>query len=195
MKKALLLTSGIITLFTSCQSSGENNYDSNGIDSIALSAIDEESLVKNITTLSSDSFMGRKPFTKGDTLAVEYIENQFKELGLSPANGDSYFQEVPMVSVSSIPTNDELVFKGKSGDLSVKYLDDYVIGSKRTQKNITIDDAELVFVGFGNVAPEFKWNDYKDVDVKGKTVVAIVSDTGRYEQNLSKEVTTTYNGS
>lgn len=194
MKKALLLTSGIITLFTSCQSSGENNYDSNGIDSIALSAIDEESLVKNITTLSSDSFMGRKPFTKGDTLAVEYIENQFKELGLSPANGDSYFQEVPMVSVSSIPTNDELVFKGKSGDLSVKYLDDYVIGSKRTQKNITIDDSELVFVGFGIVAPEFNWNDYKDVDVKGKTVVAMVSDPGKYDQNLFKADTMTYYG-
>ena len=195
MKKALLLTLATIALLASCRSTGNNVYDSSTVDSTALAAIEKASLVKNITTLSSDDFLGRKPFTKGDTLTVRYIENQFKSLGLAPGNGDSYFQEVPMVSINSSPKRKILTFTGKSNQqLSIHHLDDYVIGSKRLKENITVEDSELVFVGFGIIAPEFGWNDYKGLDVKGKTVVAMVSDSGKYDKNLFKADTMTYYG-
>lgn len=195
MKKALLLNLATIALLASCRSTGNNVYDSSTVDSTALAAIEKASLVKNITTLSSDDFLGRKPFTKGDTLTVRYIENQFKSLGLAPGNGDSYFQEVPMVSINSSPKRKILTFTGKSNQqLSIHHLDDYVIGSKRLKENITVDDSELVFVGFGIIAPEFGWNDYKGLDVKGKTVVAMVSDPGKYDKNLFKADTMTYYG-
>lgn len=195
MKKALLLTLATIALLASCRSTGNNVYDSSTVDSTALAAIEKASLVKNITTLSSDDFLGRKPFTKGDTLTVRYIENQFKSLGLAPGNGDSYFQEVPMVSINSSPKRKILTFTGKSNQqLSIHHLDDYVIGSKRLKENITVEDSELVFVGFGIIAPEFGWNDYKGLDVKGKTVVAMVSDPGKYDKNLFKADTMTYYG-
>ncbi|MGO1244804.1 MAG: M28 family metallopeptidase [Sphingobacterium sp.] len=194
MKKTLLLTTGIVTLLASCQFKGNDKYDADSIDSNAFEAIEEASLVKNITALSSDEFLGRKPFTKGDTLTVNYIENEFKSLALSPGNGDSYFQEVPMVSIKSTPNESKLTFSGKSSTFSINYLDDYVIGSKRLQEDIAVEDSELVFVGFGIVAPEFEWNDYKDLDVKGKTVVAMVSDPGKYNNNLFKADTMTYYG-
>ncbi len=194
MKKTILLTWGIVTLLTSCQFIGHNKYDANTIDSTALLAIEKVSLAKNISALSSNEFLGRKPFTKGDTLTVNYIENQFKSLGLSPGNGDSYFQEVPMVSIKTAPKIKELTFTNGSGKLSVQHLEDYVVGSKRLQEEIKVDNSELVFVGFGIVAPEFGWNDYKDIDVKGKTVIVMVSDPGKYNKNLFKADTMTYYG-
>lgn len=180
-------------LITSCKSN-QTSFDANAIDSTALAAITEASYKKYVTDLASDEFLGRKPFTKGDTLTVQYIEKQFKELGLSPGNGDSYFQEVPMVEVTSTPTNKTLVFEGQKGKLAINNLDDYVIGSRRLDEKITVPSTELVFAGFGIVAPEFGWNDYEGIDVKGKTVVVMVSDPGRYDKELFKADTMTYYG-
>jgi len=181
-------------LWTSCQRGQNTRYDPAGLDSIALSAITEDAYKAYVEKLSSDAFLGRKPFTKGDTLTVNYIEEQFKALGLKPGNGDSYFQEVPLVEITSYPKNKKLVFNGKDGSISIDYLDDYVIGSRRLQENIDVSSSELVFVGFGIVAPEYNWNDYEGLDVKGKTVVAMVSDPGRYDRNLFKADTMTYYG-
>jgi len=178
---------------TSCQTN-TNIFDASQVDSTALAAIHETSYKKYVSELASDEFMGRKPFTKGDTLAVQYIEKQFKELGLLPGNGDSYFQEVPMVEITSKPSSKQLTFTGPKGNLSINTLDDFVIGSRKIQDNITINNTELVFAGFGIVAPEFDWNDYDGLDVKGKTVVVMVSDPGRYDKSLFKADTMTYYG-
>lgn len=169
-------------------------FDINQLDSNALAAITEESYKKYVIDLSSDELLGRKPFTKGDTLTVEYIEKQFKDLGLLPGNGNSYFQEVPMVEINSKPTNNKLTFIGKNGNLTVENLDDYVIGTRKIEKNININSTDLVFAGFGIVAPEFGWNDYENLDVKGKTVIVMVSDPGRYDKSLFKADTMTYYG-
>lgn len=193
MIKKLLLILALASLLSACQD-GTTRYNADTLDSAALSAITEASYKTHVIKLSSDAFLGRKPFTKGDTLTVAYIEEQFKNIGLKPGNGDSYFQEVPLVEVNSKPKTKKLSFQGEQGLLSINYLDDYVIGSRRLQDNIDISESELVFVGFGIVAPEFDWNDYEGIDVKGKTVVALVSDPGRYDKNLFKADTMTYYG-
>lgn len=169
-------------------------FDSSQLDSTAIAAITVESYQKYVTELASDDFMGRKPFSKGDTLAVQYIEKQFKDLGLLPGNGTSYFQEVPMVEINSKPVSNKLTFTGTKGNLTIENLDDYVIGTRRIEDNINVNNTELVFAGFGIVAPEFGWNDYEGLDVKGKTVVVMVSDPGRYDKTLFKADTMTYYG-
>lgn len=178
---------------SSCTTSA-TAYDPTQLDSVALHAITEESYKKYVSDLASDDFLGRKPFTKGDTLTVNYIEEQFKELGLLPGNGSSYFQEVPMVEITSKPTKSTLTFSGDKGNIAIENLDDYVIGTRKIQKNINIEASDLVFAGFGIVAPEYGWNDYADIDVKGKTVVVMVSDPGLYDKTLFKADTMSYYG-
>ena len=194
MKPNLLLIPALVSILFSCQEGTQDSHNTDGLDSTALSAITEDTYKAHVVKLSSDEFLGRKPFTKGDTLTVQYIEQQFKDLGLQPGNGESFFQEVPLVEIASEPKNKVLTFKGESGTVSANHLDDYVIGSRRLQNDIDISESELVFVGFGIVAPEFDWNDYEGLDVKGKTVVALVSDPGRYDKSLFKADTMTYYG-
>ncbi|MCL8000868.1 hypothetical protein M8994_22000, partial [Brucella sp. 21LCYQ03] len=185
MYKSLSILALSLFALVSCNQKTEK-YDPSTLDSTALSAISEESYRAYVAELSSDEFLGRKPFTKGDTLAVQYIEKQFKALGLEPGNGDSYFQEVPMVQIDARPTNTKWTFSGPKGQVNATYLDDFVISTPQMDDQIQVSDSELIFVGFGIVAPEFDWNDYAGVDVKGKTVVAMVSDPGRYDKNLFK---------
>jgi len=194
MKQNLLLIPALASILFSCQEGTPESHNTDGLDSAALSAITEDTYKTHVVKLSSDEFLGRKPFTKGDTLTVQYIEQQFKDLGLQPGNGESFFQEVPLVEIASEPKNKVLTFKGASGTVSANHLDDYVIGSRRLQDDIDIPESALVFVGFGIVAPEFNWNDYEGLDVKGKTVVAMVSDPGRYDKSLFKADTMTYYG-
>ena len=155
--------------------------------------IDTESYTAYVKTLSSDEFLGRMPFTKGDTLTVNYIADEFERIGLEPGNGDSYFQEVPMVGISSTPTK-PLVFNNGDEQVQLDYLNDYVIGSPRTDTQLDIQDTELVFAGFGIVAPEYGWNDYEGLDANGKTVVVMVGDPGYYDDGLFKGDTMTYYG-
>lgn len=176
----------------SCQSD-TNHSGSIDIDSAALNAISAESIIEHVKVLSSDEFLGRKPFSRGDTLTVEYIEQQFKMLGLEPGNGDSYFQEVPMAEVVSSP-NEHLTFQMPNGELTINYLDDYVIGSRHLAPEIQVPETEVVFAGFGIVAPEYDWNDYADLDVEGKTVIVMVNDPGFYDKSLFKGDTMTYYG-
>lgn len=163
------------------------------VDHKALNSITEKSYKKAILKLSSDEFMGRKPFTKGDTLATNYIASQFKALGLKPGNGNSYFQEVPMVEITSTP-NASLNLKSSQDQVSLQNLTDYVVTSRRLQDHIELKNTELVFAGFGIVAPEYHWNDYQGLDVKGKTVVVMVNDPGHYDKSLFKGDTMTYYG-
>src|SRR5690606_25722736 len=193
MKKQIIIGLALATVLSSC-GRGKQGYDPDSLDSTALAAISQDSYEAHVATLASDEYQGRKPFTKGDTLTVSYIEQQFKSLGLKPGNGDSYFQEVPMVEITSKPTTPTLTFTGKNGTLTARYLDDYVIGTRRLEDHIDIPTTNLVFAGFGIVAPEYNWNDYDGLDVKGKTVVVMVGDPGYYDKTLFKADTMTYYG-
>lgn len=184
------LLAGLATVF-SCTNT-ENSVRQ--IDENALNAIQADSYLAHIKTLSSDEFQGRKPFTMGDTLTVAYIEAQFKALGLEPGNGSSYFQEVPMAEITSTPVTKDWTLTGKNGAMTINHLDDFVIGSQRLTDQIQVEETELVFAGFGVVAPEYDWNDYEGLDAKGKTVVVMVNDPGFYDKELFKGDTMTYYG-
>jgi Zn-dependent M28 family amino/carboxypeptidase len=162
-------------------------------DSTAIKAINAASFAQHIKILASDAFEGRKPFTRGEDSTIQYLAAQFKQLGLQPGNGNSYFQEVPMVSISSKPTGN-LVIKGRSGAVSLQYLDDFVAATRRVQNQVSIRNSELVFAGYGIVAPEYHWNDYKGLDVKGKTVIVLINDPGFADSSLFKGRTMTYYG-
>jgi Zn-dependent M28 family amino/carboxypeptidase len=143
----------------------------------AWSEISADRMLENIKILSSDEYEGRAPASKGEELATHFIEAQFKQLGLEPGNPDgTYFQNVPMVGITPDPAP-ELVFAAPASGkpVTLKYADDFVAWTKRVEPSVSVD-AEMVFVGYGIVAPEYKWDDYKGVDVKGKVLVMLIND-------------------
>jgi Zn-dependent M28 family amino/carboxypeptidase len=140
-----------------------------------LPAIDNALLLADTRTLSSDQFEGRAPGTKGEELTVTYLADQFQKVGLKPGNADgTFFQKVPLVGIT--PTPAPMVFKKGSESQTLKWKDDVVAWTKHVAPSASLDDSELVFVGYGVVAPEFNWDDYKGLDVKGKTLVMLVND-------------------
>jgi Zn-dependent M28 family amino/carboxypeptidase len=152
-------------------------------------------LEPNLITLSSDEFMGRMPFTEGEKITTSFLESEFIAMGLEPGNGDSYFQDVPMVSVVSKPVGN-MELKNASKGISLEGFKDFVIWTQKTDSVVEVKDAEVVFAGFGIVAPEYGWNDYADLDVKGKIVVVLVNDPGFGTEDASffKGNTMTYYG-
>ena len=140
----------------------------------ALEAITPDGLLAHIKVLASDEFEGRAPGTKGEELSVKYITDQFKQVGLKPGNPDgTYTQEVPLAGIRSEP---KMSFTIGDKTIDLKYPDDFVASSARLEPEIKIDNSDVVFVGYGIVAPEYGWDDYKDVDVRGKTILMLIND-------------------
>jgi Zn-dependent M28 family amino/carboxypeptidase len=140
----------------------------------ALDAINADDLLKHIKVLASDEYEGRAPGSKGEELSIKYIADQFKALGLKPGNPNgTYMQEVPLAGIKTEPTA-QFTLNGNA--IPLKFPDDYVASSARLQEKISVADSEIVFVGYGIVAPEYGWDDYKGVDVKGKTILMLIND-------------------
>jgi Zn-dependent M28 family amino/carboxypeptidase len=132
-------------------------------------------IMNDIRRLSSDEFEGRAPGTKGETLTVQYFIDQFKAMGLEPGNPDGgWTQKVPLVGISGSPT--PLVVKGRGATREFKIRDEVVAFSKHVVDQVSINGSELVFAGYGVQAPEYNWDDFRGVDVKGKTIVVLVND-------------------
>ncbi len=141
----------------------------------ALDVITPDALLSHIKILASDEFEGRAPGSKGEELSINYISDRFKAAGLMPGNPDgSYFQEVPLAGIKSDPRM-QFVVNGKPS-LDLKFADDFVATSARLQNEIKIDNSDIIFVGYGVVAPEYGWDDYKGVDVSGKTILMLIND-------------------
>ena len=139
--------------------------------------INEADFGEMVRTLSSDEFEGRGPGSKGEERTVEYIRAQMQRIGLKPGNGDSYFQDVPMVETTADPaTTLQLKIDGARQDLA--FGSDMVVGTRSGQAQIKLDDSPMIFVGYGVDAPERNWNDYAGQDWTGKTVVILVNDPG-----------------
>ncbi len=131
-------------------------------------------LMTHIEKLSSDEFEGRAPGSKGEDLTVAYLEGRFKQLGLKPGNPDgTYIQKVPLAGIDSTPAGS---FRIKGKTVTLTDGKDFVGASRRFVEKVEVKDSGVVFVGYGVVAPEYGWDDFKDVDVKGKTVVMLVND-------------------
>jgi hypothetical protein len=140
--------------------------------------ITESSLRADIKFLADDLLEGRGPGTRGDLLAQRYIESQFKIAGLQPAApGGGWTQDVPLVGVTTKPP-EKLTFQltGKDQSLELANYEDYIVSCGTGVKVAKIEDAEVLFVGYGMQAPEYNWDDFKDVDVRGKVLLCMNND-------------------
>ena len=160
-----------------------------------LSAFNKDSLIRHIKELSADDFQGRKPFTEGESKTINYLKGKFTEVGLEPGNGGSYYQDVPMVKITTHAAA-QMEIQSPQKKFSLKGFDDYVIWTDKTDTSIDLKDDELVFAGYGVVAPEYNWNDYQGLDVRGKVVMVLVNDPGfnAGDSTLFKGRTMTYYG-
>ena len=146
-----------------------------GAPDAALSAISGDHILQHIRVLSSDEFEGRGPGTKGEQLATKYIEDQFRSAGLEPGNPDgTYLQAVPLVGITA-DSKMTLAVTGHGKTLTGKFQDDFVARTKHVTDTVPVD-ADMIFVGYGVQAPEFQWDDFKGVDVKGKYLVELIND-------------------
>jgi Zn-dependent M28 family amino/carboxypeptidase len=142
----------------------------------ALENVDEPQLRSHIRFLAHDLLEGRGTGTRGDALAQLYIATQFEGLGLQPAAGDGgWYQSVPLVGVTTRAPA-EVVFRHGEQSLTLKHHDDTMFVAGRPAEHISLQDAELVFVGYGIQAPEYQWDDFKGVDLKGKVLVVMNND-------------------
>lgn len=143
----------------------------------ALDSISAEELSKNVAVLSSDEFEGRAPASRGEVKTVNFLKDEFQKLGIKPGNGQSYFQDVPMVIIAADPKTRLEIKSGKKSTY-FGYGDDFVAVTRRVLREASLTDSEMVFVGYGIIAPEYNWNDYQGLDVRGKTVVMLINDPG-----------------
>ncbi|MDG2420628.1 MAG: M28 family metallopeptidase [Gammaproteobacteria bacterium] len=169
---------GLGVFLTNCDTSF-NLADSTTTDfSISV----EKVLHEHISILASDEYGGRAPATPGEVKTIEYLRDNFIDLGVGPGNGDSYFQSV---AVTEIITKSDAVMniEGEAYEATLTYGRDMMVGTQQQVPELNVSGANLVFVGYGIVAPEYEWNDYAALDVRNKTVVILVNDPGYATQN------------
>lgn len=169
---------GLGVFLTNCDTSF-NLADSTTTDfSISV----EKVLHEHISILASDEYGGRAPATPGEVKTIEYLRDNFIDLGVGPGNGDSYFQSV---AVTEIITKSDAVMniEGEAYEATLAYGRDMMVGTQQQVPELNVSGADLVFVGYGIVAPEYEWNDYAALDVRDKTVVILVNDPGYATQN------------
>jgi len=142
-------------------------------------------MMANIAELSSDAYGGRAPMSEGERLTLEFIQSRFRDMGLDPLFGDSYLQPVELVSIEADPSTVRMTFHMDGKDRLVRHEDEMVAGTMRVVPESRVESSEIVFVGYGIVAPEYGWNDYADADVEGKTVLILVNDPGFASQDPS----------
>jgi Predicted aminopeptidases len=150
----------------------------------AANTISSMELSKDISVLASDSLQGRGLCSIGETRTLNYLQSRMKELGLEPAFGTSYLQRVPLVKISSSVENDLVINSSNSKQLALPQ-SSYTAWSSALQQKIAVSKSEIIFVGFGIDAPEYKWNDFEGLDVRGKTIVVLVNDPGYYTHDSS----------
>lgn len=140
----------------------------------AAQAITSADILQHIKDLSADSMEGRAPGTPGEVKTIAYLQAQYKALGLKPGNPDgTYLQNVDLIGYKAHPTA-SYTAGGKT--ISFKYPDDFIANSRHDRTETKVDNSDVVFVGYGIVAPEYGWDDYKGMDMTGKTILMLVND-------------------
>ena len=154
----------------------------------------EETLLRDwIKTISSDEFGGRKPMTPYEEKTINYMVDQMKALGLKPAFNGSWFQPFKMIATTCKPVGDKFRVKGKK-KTELIHQEDMMVWTARATDKVKLPSAEIVFCGFGIDAPEFNWNDFDGIDVKGKIIIAMVNEPGYYNPSLFRGKNMTYYG-
>jgi Zn-dependent M28 family amino/carboxypeptidase len=148
----------------------------------ALATITAEEVAEHTQVLGSDEYEGRLPGTPGEEKTLAYLQSEFERLGLQPGNAGSWFQEVPLVSITADPSV-RLTVRGGDEPKTYAYGSQIMAWTKRVVESVDLEASEMVFVGYGVVAPEYGWNDYEGLDVEGKTVVILVNDPGYATQD------------
>lgn len=182
----LILSVSAIALAVACtpveqnKTSNEVLVDSDGIIDYHFS----DSFKQHLKTISSDEFEGRAPASKGEELTIDYLAGHMQDLGIQSLTNDRYTQAVPLVRINpTTVTNMQVQYKDKTAELN--YSTEMTAWTNRVVDQVTLENSELVFVGYGIVAPEFNWDDYQGLDVAGKTVVMFVNDPGYATQDES----------
>lgn len=159
----------------------------------AISTFSEKEFLENIKKLASDEFEGRSPASKGEELTINFLVESFKKIGAKAGNPDgTYLQKVPLVGYT-IDTGSRLKFSSDKGEMSLKFADEYVAWTRRLVERVDME-GELVFVGYGVQAPEYKWDDYKGMDMKGKVLVMLINDPQVADEKLFGGKAMTYYG-
>jgi Zn-dependent M28 family amino/carboxypeptidase len=176
----LLLVAFVIA---ACAKAGDAPFTAEGVDPTAANApeakaaadnITAEGLLAHIKDLAADSMEGRGPGTPGEDKTVAYLTTKFKAMGLKPGNPDgSYVQNVGLIGYTAKPTAS---FAAGGKTIALKFPDDFVANSRHARPETKVESSDMIFVGYGVVAPEYDWDDYKGIDVKGKTIVMLVND-------------------
>ncbi len=169
MKRKYWLFGFILLFLFAC--SGETDFRR------AEKAVNTVEMGKHIAMLASDGFQGRKPFSKGEELTIQYLKDVFVAIGLEPGNGDSYYQDVPLVEVEVKPS-EYLRVSTLKGEKKLRLNEDFTVVSRRLTNRIEIEFSEVIFCGYGINAPDYRWNDFSDIDVRGKTIIVLVNDPG-----------------
>jgi Zn-dependent M28 family amino/carboxypeptidase len=182
MKRTVVLSAALIVAAACSKSEPPPPAAATAAPAVAPAAItkmpkfDAAPLLDHIKVLSSDEFDGRAPGSKGEELTVTYLEDQFKKMGLAAGNIDgTYIQDLPLVGITATNTK-PLTIAGGGKTTTFRWRDDVVAWTKRMADTASIENSELIFAGYGVTAPEFNWDDFKDVDVKGKTIVVLIND-------------------
>ncbi len=175
MSKSLALAVVLVSALSCSREQRANSATAGALDvGPAAQRITPETLARHIDRLSSDEFEGRAPGTAGEKLTVRYLTEQFKARGLKPGNPDgSYIQNVPLAGLTA--TSSARIVSGTT-TLNLRFPDDYVAVTRRIIPEVTVAESDIVFVGYGVVAPEYGWDDYKETDVRGKTIVMLIND-------------------
>lgn len=150
---------------------------------------------QHVARLAADEFEGRKPASAGERRTLEYLTEEFRRLGLVPGNGESYLQPVPVVEITA-GSDARLGMRGAAGVEQLRVPDEAVFITRRVVPEVQLEASPVVFVGYGVVAPEFGWNDYEGLDVRGKTVLILINDPGfaTDDQSLFRGRALTYYG-
>lgn len=214
MKKQItisILFVAFVTLAIACTQAPTTNQSTNINAPAATAAVPAElkpaydsitanDIMQHTTVLSADEYEGRGPGTKGEELTVKYLTEQMQRIGLKPGNPDgTYIQKVPLAGFTGAPTAS---FTAGAKKIDLTFPTDYVAVSRRFVPESKVENSDLVFVGYGVVAPEYGWDDYKGVDVKGKTIVMLIndpavpdaSDPSKLDEKMFKGKAMTYYG-
>lgn len=157
---------------TSNDDSAKSMATASNFDDV-YNSISDADIREPLKVLASDEFEGRLPTTEGEKKTIDFLVSEFKKAGLKPGNGDSFLQKVELMEITADADMTMTI-----GDNTFAYKKDMVASSKREQNTVSLENSELVFVGYGVNAPEYNWNDYEGLDVEGKTVVMLINDPG-----------------